>query len=189
MKYKLKLKLKLFGYSLLGVLTLISILIYAYYNDRSFEVGITIMFFYLFKRRYEKQYHSSSLFTCSIISFIVFIFVTKSSISLSCSLLFTIILTYIINTVSYYVRDYLDIKRPTKKKKNTNRQLIIDILNSDDLSEEYIEEFCTKHGLVNMSETIYLFLNNTLEDTSEILDVDPSTITRRINRFIKECRK
>lgn len=186
--YKLKLKLKMFGYSMLGVATLLSILAFAYLHNKVIEVAITIIFFYIFRRRYEKQYHSKSLFLCSGISFVSFIFVTKSSLNISQSILFSIILTFIVNTISYYVRDYIDIKFPRKKKKNTNRQIIIDILGSNNLSEESIEEYCNKLGLINMSETIYLFLNNTIETTSEILDVDISTITRRINRFIKVSR-
>lgn len=98
-------------------------------------------------------------------------------------------MTYYINTLSFYVRDYLDIKYPKKKKKNTNRQTIINILGEDNLDEESIESYCIKIGKPRLSETIYLFLNNTLEETAEILDVDLSTITRRINNFIKESRK
>lgn len=187
--YKIKIKLKMFGYSILGILTLLCILAFAFINNRFIEIFITIIFFYIFRNMYEKQYHSKSLLTCSAISFIIFIFVTNCSIRLANSILFSIILTYLVNTISYYVRDYLDIKYPNKKKKNTNRQLIIDILGKDNLNEEYIEEYCNKLGLINISETIYLFLNNTLETTSEILEVDNSTITRRINKFIKESRK
>ena len=70
-----------------------------------------------------------------------------------------------------------------------NRLLIIDILGKDNLEEAYIEKYCSKLGLIHMGKTIYLFLNNTIEETAEILDVDISTITRRINKFIEKSKK
>ena len=70
-----------------------------------------------------------------------------------------------------------------------NRLIIIDILGKDNLDEEYIEKMCNKLGLIHISETIYLFLHNTIEETAEILDVDISTITRRITKFIEKSKK
>lgn len=187
--YKLKLKLKMYGYSLLGVSTLSLILLFAAFNNKLFEITATIIFFFIFRTRFEKQYHAKSLINCSIISLIVFMIVTLLTIKKSISILSIVVMTYYINTLSFYVRDYLDIKYPKKKKKNTNRQTIINILGEDNLDEESIESYCIKIGKPRLSETIYLFLNNTLEETAEILDVDLSTITRRINNFIKESRK
>lgn len=187
--FKIKLKMKMYGYSFLGILTLLSILLFAFLNDKIFEIATTIIFFFIFRKRFEKQYHAKSLINCSIISLIVFIVLTFITIKKSISILAIVILTYYVNTLSFYVRDYLDIKYPRKKKKNTNRQAIINILGEDNLDEESIEAYCVKIGKPRLSETIYLFLNNTLEETAEILDVDLSTITRRINNFIKESRK
>ena len=187
--FKIKLKLKFIAYNLLSLITILAILGIAYLNNRTIEILFTIVLFFIFRSQYEKQYHSKSLLTCSFISIIVFYFVSSLSLDINSSILFSIILTYLITTISFYVRDYLDIKFPTKKKKNSNRQVIIEILGKDNLTEERIEEHCNKLGLINLSETIYLFLNNTLEDTAEILGVDNSTITRRINKFIKESKK
>lgn len=187
--YKIKLKLKLLSYNLLGFITILIILGIAYLNNRTIEMIFTIVLFYIFRSMYEKQYHSKSLMTCSLISIIVFYFISNLSMDIQSSILFSVILTYLMTTGSFYIRDYLDIKFPSKKKKNSNRKIIIDILGQDNLSEECIEMYCNKIGLINISETIYLFLNNTLEDTAEILGVDNSTITRRINKFIKESKK
>lgn len=187
--FKIKLKLKLLSYNLLAFITILIILGIAYLNDRTIEMIFTIVLFYIFRSMYEKQYHSKSLMTCSLISIIVFYFISNLSMDIQSSILFSVILTYLMTTSSFYIRDYLDIKFPSKKKKNSNRKIIIDILGQDNLSEECIEMHCNKIGLINISETIYLFLNNTLEDTAEILGVDNSTITRRINKFIKESKK
>ena len=123
---------------------------------------------------------------------IIFYVITLITPEKTISILIIIIFTYFINMASYYYRDYLDIKSKLvdletnkKKKKNTNRQLIIDILGKDNLTEEAIEEYCISRGAPKLSEAIYLFLNNTLEETADILGVDTTTITRRIKRFIE----
>lgn len=79
-----------------------------------------------------------------------------------------------------FVKILLPLQNQSKKDK------IIAILKGKVLEEE-IEDFCIKIGLPKLSETIYLFLNNTLDETANILDVENSTITRRINRFIEKC--
>ena len=86
----------------------------------------------------------------------------------------------------HYKEMLIDITK-IKKKKNQNRRMIIEILKNN-LDEDYIEKFCTSIGKPKLSETIYLFLNNTLEETAEILNVDTSTIMRRINTFIEESK-
>ena len=150
---------------------------------------IIIPCFFYFRNKFEKQYHASDGWRCTLYTLFIFTIVSVISPNISISIMLIIILCYFINLTSYYVRDYLDIKYPKKKKKNTNRQTIINILGNDNLSEECINDFCVSKGMPNVSETIYLFLNNTLEETANILEVDTSTITRRINKFIKESRK
>lgn len=145
---------------------------------------IIIPCFFYFRSKFEKQFHASDGWRCTLYTIIIFTIVSIISPNISISIILIVILTYFINLTSYYVRDYLDIKYPKKKKKNTNRQAIINILGADNLSEEYITDFCVKIGKPNLAETIYLFLNNTLEETANILDVDNSTIIRRINNFI-----
>lgn len=71
----------------------------------------------------------------------------------------------------------------------TKRKEIIKILGVDRLDEESIHKYCVSKGLPKISETIYLFLNNTLEETSEILQVDMSTLSRRINKFIETAKE
>ena len=186
--YKLKLKLKFYGYSILGVFDLLLILSFAFLQGKLFEIATTIVLFFLYRSKFEKQYHAKSLITCGIISFIVFVIVTLVTIKKTIAILAIVITTYFINLISFYVRDYLDIARPQKKKKNTNRQIIVNILGNN-LDEESVEEFCTQLGFPKLSETIYLFIHNTLEETAELLDIDCSTVTRRINKFIKESRK
>lgn len=106
--FKIKLKMKMYGYSLLGVSTLFLILLFAFLNDKLLEIITTIIFFFIFRKRFEKQYHAKSLIHCSIISIIVFIILTRIALRFSISILFIIILTFSTNLISFYVRDYLD---------------------------------------------------------------------------------
>lgn len=162
---------------------------FGWFHDRLLEMFIIAVCFFYFRSRFEKQFHASTTWKCTAYTIIIFYIITLISPQLNTSILLIVLFSFFINLVSYYVRDYLDIKYPRKKKKNTNRQIIIDILGENNLDEDSITNFCVSKAIPNVAETIYLFLNNTLEDTAEILDVDPSTITRRINLFIRESRK
>ena len=184
--YKIRLHLKAISHSLLQFLAMI---IFGYFHSSLIEMLILYICFFYFKNRFEKQFDASSTWGCTILTIIVYYWASLIIPNTTISVVLVICFTYLINTISYYVRDYLDIKYPKKKKKNTNRQVIIDILGEDNLEEEQIEKFCVSRGIPRLSETIYLFLNNTLEDTADILGVEPSTITRRINNFIRTSRK
>ena len=197
MKLKTKFLLKGLLHSLFQF---IAIFFFAWFNNCLFEMLVIYCCFFFFRTKFEKQYHALTTWGCTILTFIIFYFVSIVTPNKTVSIILVILFTYIINNVSYYVRDYLDIKeyrdninmklmikgnQQVKKKKNVNRQIIIEILGIDNLDEESIERYCISKGIPRLSETIYLFLNNTLEETADILDVDPSTITRRIKRFIE----
>ena len=181
-----------------SVLQLLILLLFGWFNDRLFEMIIYYVCFFIFKNDFLKKlkfYDAYTNWGCTfitmIVDYLVSIFIPDKSISI----LITIIFTYFVIYASYLYRDHLDNKdlqnlkannTPTKKK--SKRQIIIDILGKNNLDEESIEKFCISKGLVNLSETIYLFLNNKLEETADILEVDTSTLTRRINKFIKVCK-
>ena len=186
----MKLKTKFLIKGLLhSLLQFISIFAFAWFNSCIFEMSIIYVCFFLFRTKFEKQYHALTTWGCTILTMVIFYIVSCITPEKTISIILVIIFTYTINKVSYYYRDYLDIKnakneKVAKKKKNTNRQLIIDILGANNLDEESIEKYCVSKGVPKLSETIYLFLNNTMEDVSDILEIDMSTITRRIKKFI-----
>ena len=110
MKYQHKLKLKMLGYNILGLIVLGIICLIAFLNEKLIETSITIVLFFIYRRLFEKQYHARSLFLCGVISIIVFTIIIQLEVSISISILFSVILTFIITLISYYVRDYLDNK-------------------------------------------------------------------------------
>ena len=70
-------------------------------------------------------------------------------------------------------------------KLKNKRQKILSVVKND---EEAIEALCKSLGLIDLSETVYLYLNNTIEEVASILEIDTSTVTRRINKFIKTTK-
>ena len=189
MKLTHKLILKAIFHS---TLQLLALLLFGWFRDRSFEVCIYYVCFFTFRPTFPKQYHALTSWKCTFTTIIVDYIVSMIIPDKSLSLLITIVLTYAINYISFLYRDYLDNKdlkaikqQNVKPKKNSKRKQIIDILGKDNLDEESIERYCVSKGMPRLSETIYLFLNNTMEETADILDVDISTITRRIKKFLQ----
>lgn len=180
---KVKLELifrKLIGYAIF----LIIILSYALLLGK-FNVTIPMIVAYTLTRHtFENELHYQKTSQCLRISIIFFIIGISAILDINISLLQNLIIGVLINFVGYLIT-----LLPERTKKNSKRKIIIEILGAENLDEESIEKFCVSKGVPKLSETIYLFLNNTLEETSEILEVDISTINRRINKFIKESKK
>ena len=183
MKLRNKLILKGIFHS---VLQFTLIFTFAWFNDCLFEMAIIYVCFFFFRPKFDKQYHASTTWMCTIDTIIVFYIVSAIAPSKGISIILVILFAYLINTISYFVRDYLDLKK--RKNLKTKRMKVIDILGDDNLDEESIEKYCVSIGYPDLSESVYLFINNKLEDTAEILGVDNSTITRRINKFLKASK-
>lgn len=54
----------------------------------------------------------------------------------------------------------------------------------DRIDEAYIERLCIKKGVFNLSETIFLYIRNTCEETAAILNISPRTVIRRVQKFV-----
>ena len=170
-------------YSILLILQYAIIGFLAYFFDRILEVLTIIPLFFIFRSKYTKQFHAKSLFLCGCYTLIVFFIISIISTSKEISILASIFLTYFLTTISYYVRDYLDIIF-LRGKNVSSRNKILKILDHN-IDEEYIENFRIKNGMNSkMADTIYLFLNNKGEDVADILEISHRTVCRRIKEFI-----
>lgn len=173
-----------------SLLQLLCILLFGIFNKCLFEILIVYICFFTFRPTFEKQFHALTSWGCTYVTITVYYIVSLIVPNKSVTLLLTIIFTYFINYASYLYKDHLDnmdlnnIKNNCKTKKNSKRKQIIEILGINNLDEESIEKFCVSKSIPFLSETIYLFLNNKLEDVADILQVDMSTLNRRINKFI-----
>lgn len=181
-----------------SVLQLLFAVFFGLINGSLLEVMISYFCFFYFRTRFTKQSHAETAFLCTC--FAIFDYFVRSLIlpSKNITIIGTILAAFFINYASYVYKDWLDKKdletvkssnTKIKKNKDSKRQAIIDILGKDNLDEEKIEEFCVKIGCANLSETIYLVLNNTILDVSAILEIDRSTIFRRMDKFIERASK
>lgn len=72
-------------------------------------------------------------------------------------------------------------------RKADNRAKIIKHLKGK-ISEEQIDRFCMKNEInPKIAETIYLYLNNPIEDVAEILDISEATVSKRVQSFLFIC--
>lgn len=69
--------------------------------------------------------------------------------------------------------------------KRNKRLLILKVVPNN---EKAIDNYCKNYGMVNLGETIYLYLNNTIEETAGILEIDRTTVIRRVNKFLEITR-
>ena len=66
------------------------------------------------------------------------------------------------------------------------REQVLNILNGN-IKEEEIENICIVNNInIEIAETVYLYLTNSKDKVSDILGIDPSTVIRRVKRFIKK---
>ena len=115
MKYVNKLKLIKLLYTLLGVATIVVILFIAWMNERLIETSISIILFYIYRPLYDKQYHAKTLPLCSLVSISVFTVISNMELDIATSIFNTIVLTFVVTSISYFVKDFLDSKILIKK--------------------------------------------------------------------------
>lgn len=137
MKLKTKIILKGLFHSLLQ---LILIFFFAWLNDCIFEMLIVYTCFFLFRTKFDKQYHALTSWGCTFITMIVFFIVSLTIPQKTISLLLVIIFTYFINLMSFYARDYLDLKDKFKARKveitkGMNKDKLLEICKQNNLNE------------------------------------------------------
>ena len=72
-------------------------------------------------------------------------------------------------------------------RRRDNRARIIKLLKGK-VSEEQIDRFCMKNEInPKVAETIYLYLNNSIEDVAEILNISEATVSSRVQSFLFIC--
>ena len=155
------------------------------YSNRVYELIFILICFFINKSIYGKPLHFRDNFLCLGVSLILFYVAIQCAFTLHLSIIINIIIGVLCGCFTSYVATYLY----KENEKLSKRNKILKILNNN-TSQEYIFEYCKNNGLKqNIADTIDLFLSNTMQETSEILDVDISTIKRRINYFIESANK
>lgn len=183
--FKLKLNLKGIINTLIQVL---SIFAFAWFNDCILEMSIIYICFFVFRKRFEKQYHARTTWLCTLYTIIIFYIVSNISPNIAMSILLIIIFTYSINFISFYVRDYFDLRDRFKAnkveiRKGMSKDKLINLCELSQLTELETKiltyYYCDRLTLTAISykvdysyDSVYLIkskaikkINNVLKDT------------------------
>lgn len=160
----------------------------ACFNQRAIEFLFIFFSFQINRKIFGKSYHADKLSKCTLFTLVIFYFLTSGVFKLNVSLfmapLFGVYLSYILNIVQELI-DNQRVPKPFVKKKL--RDQVIDIL-GDNLDEEYITNYCLHLGLnTKIAETIFLYLDNSKDDVADILDIQGTTVIRRVKKFIEKA--
>ena len=173
------------------LLTYLSLLIIGIIFDRWIEMTVSAVFFHIFSGKDEETYHAKTDLICWCVSVFSFCVIMRLTLPIYISYIVSILLSFILCMIMrfvYFVRKLVDKFKITKQK--DKRNTIIELVGKDNLTEEYIENLCSQYGLTTKySETVYLYINNTLEETADLLGIDCRTVSRRLNTFIEKCSK
>lgn len=159
----------------------------ALFNSRIIEFLIIFISFQCNRMIFGKSYHADQLSKCTLLTLVIFYFLIRGALPLNMSLfmapLFGVYLSYLLNYIQELI-DNQNVPKPFIKKRL--REQLLDIL-GDDLSEDHIEEMCVKNGIhLNVTETVYLYLTNSKDDVASILEIEGTTVIRRVKKFIEK---
>lgn len=160
----------------------------AWLNNRTIEFFFIFFSFQINRMMFGKSYHADSLSKCTLITLVIFYLLIKGVIPLNISLfatpLFGVYLSYVLNIIQELI-DNQEVPRPFVKKKL--REQIIEIL-GDDLSEENVNRMCKESGMNSkIAETVYLYIENSKDEVADILDIQGTTVIRRLKKFIEKA--
>lgn len=157
-------------------------------NQRAIEFLFIFFSFQINRKIFGKSYHADQLSKCTLFTLVIFYFLTSGVFKLTVSLftapLFGVYLSYVLNIVQELIDNQRVPKSFVKKKL---RDQVIDIL-GDNLDEEYITNYCLHLGLnTKIAETVFLYLDNSKDDVADILDIQGTTVIRRVKKFIEKA--
>lgn len=160
----------------------------AFLNQRAIEFLFIFLSFQFNRMIFGKSYHADKLSKCTLMTLVIFYFLTSGVFSFNVSLfmapLFGVYLSYLLNQIQELI-DNQKVPKPFVKKKL--REQILDIL-GDRLSEDEINDFCTKRGIhPKVAETVFLYLTNSKDEVADILDIEGTTVIRRLKKFIEKA--
>lgn len=145
MKLKTKLIIKGLFHSLLQLLAILS---FSALNECLLEMIIIYVCFFIFRSTFEKQYHAPTTWLCTLYTFIVFFIVSLITPDIKVSIILIICFTYFINKMSFYVRDYLDLKDKFKASK-------VNITKGMDKNK--LLEICELNNLTSLETSILVY--------------------------------
>lgn len=122
------------------------LLFFGWLEDKILEMTIIWFCFFVFRSRFEKQYHAETTWLCTLYSVLIFYLVSMISPNKETGIVLIVLFTYFINTMSFYVREYLDLKAKFMKMKN--------IKISKGISKAELQEIINEVPLNNLEREI-----------------------------------
>lgn len=169
-------------------LQFLAVYMIAWLNCHAIEFLFMFFSFQFNRKVFGNSYHAEKLSKCTLLTLGIFYLlimgVPDISVSIFSAPLFGVYLSFILAYTQKLI-DNQQVPKPFVKKKL--REQVIEIL-GDDLTEEKIEDFCLRKGIhPNVAETVFLYLTNSKDDVADILDIDGTTVIRRVKRFIQKA--
>lgn len=121
---------------------------FAWFKNCIFEMAVIYCCFFIFRSLFEKQYHATTTWLCTIYTFAVFFIVSNITPKKELSLLLIICFTYIINCISFLVRDYFDLKDKFKAMK---------VKISKGIDKNKLKEICKFNNLTDLETNILVY--------------------------------
>lgn len=156
--FKLKLQLKPLLHSLIQIAFLI---FFGWLEDKLFEMTIIWCCFFIFRSTFEKQFHATSTWLCTLYSVAVFYLISLIAPSKAISILLIITFTFIINIVSFHIREYIDLKakftsiKGIKIAKGMSKEDVKTLSNNANLTELensiLIQFYCERKSIQNIA--------------------------------------
>ena len=164
------------------IITYGSILIVAIMFHRIIEVSISVLCFHIFRHYDEKTFHASTDFRCWCVSMISFTMVMKLSLPLYQSILFQVLLAYVLTKVMYYVKDYLDL---VKERNCEKRALSLIELSLDDLMKVLLPKKFSENDI----KAVYAYIHKDRNVLIDSLLIKYSMSKSTLYRLIKKANK
>lgn len=160
MKVSNKIKLELILRKIIVYTLILSgIFAYAFVLGKEKETLFLMISYTITRNMFDKQFHCTSTIKCIKTTLIVFVISITAILHYTMSTLECLLIGVVINYVGYI---FVLIPIDEIKKKNKRKKILKVVSNN----EESIDNYCKEHGISSVSETIYLYLNNTIEETA-----------------------
>lgn len=156
MKSKNKLKLKLFFENLpIYIIVLLSIFICSYVNNKYIESVVLVFCFLNLRYKFEKTYHSNSIWICLFITLSVIWIFMPQVLPIGISFLSSIFIAFIISFLAWASQCWIDTITENKIIKKENEFLKEENSpNINDMNNEEFQQYCKHKGLNDMETSI-----------------------------------
>lgn len=169
-------------------LQFLSVYSIAWLNNRSIEFLFIFISFQINRKIFGRSYHANQLSKCTLMTLVIFYFLIKGVLPLNVSLFVTPLFGVYLSYLLYLLQEMIDnqiVPKPFVKKKL--REQVTGILDNN-LNEDYVDKICSELGIhPKISETVFLYLSNSKDEVADILDIQGTTVIRRVKKFIEKA--